>query len=59
LRFQLFGDTTNTASRIGEPGRIHILEQTANELIAKGKSSWITHRQDKNVAKGKGELQIY
>jgi class 3 adenylate cyclase len=61
-RFQLFGDTMNTASRMesnGEPGRIHISEQTANELAAKGKSSWVTHRKDKIVAKGKGELQTY
>jgi class 3 adenylate cyclase len=61
-RFQLFGDTMNTASRIesnGEAGRIHISQQTADELISKGKSNWITSRQDKVVAKGKGELQTY
>jgi class 3 adenylate cyclase len=58
-RFQLFGDTMNTASHMesnGKAGRIHISEQTANELTAKGKSSWMTHRQDKVVVKGKGEL---
>jgi class 3 adenylate cyclase len=62
-RFQLLDDTTmNTASRMernGEPGRIRISEQTAHELATKGKSSWVTHRQDKIVAKGKGELQTY
>jgi class 3 adenylate cyclase len=61
-RFQLFGDTMNTASRMesnGEAGRIHISKETANELIAKGKSSWVTPRTDKVVAKGKGELQTY
>jgi class 3 adenylate cyclase len=61
-RFQLFGDTMNTASRMesnGQAGRIHISKETANELIAKGKSSWVTNRQDKVVAKGKGEMQTY
>jgi class 3 adenylate cyclase len=61
-RFQLFGDTMNTASRMesnGEAGRIHISKETANELIAKGKTSWVTLRQDKVVAKGKGEMQTY
>jgi class 3 adenylate cyclase len=61
-RFQLFGDTMNTASRMesnGEPGRIHISEQTANELASKGKSSWVTPRQDKVAVKGKGEMQTY
>jgi class 3 adenylate cyclase len=61
-RFQLFGDTMNTASRMesnGVAGRIHVSQETALELIAKGKSSWITPREDKIIAKGKGELQTY
>jgi class 3 adenylate cyclase len=61
-RFQLFGDTMNTAARMesnGKPGRIHVSQQTADELIGKGKASWITQREDKIVAKGKGELQTY
>jgi class 3 adenylate cyclase len=61
-RFQLFGDSMNTAARMesnGAPGRIHVSQQTADELIAKGKSSWVTSRADKIIAKGKGELQTY
>jgi class 3 adenylate cyclase len=61
-RFQLFGDTMNTAARMesnGMPGRIHISQQTADELIGRGKASWISEREDKIVAKGKGELQTY
>jgi class 3 adenylate cyclase len=61
-RFQLFGDTMNTASRMesnGAPHKIHVSQETADELTAKGKASWISPREDKIVAKGKGELQTY
>jgi class 3 adenylate cyclase len=61
-RFQLFGDTMNTASRMesnGMSGRIHVSQETAEELCAKGKSTWVTSREDKIVAKGKGEMQTY
>jgi Adenylate and Guanylate cyclase catalytic domain len=61
-RFQLFGDTMNTASRMesnGVPNRIHVSQETANELVAKGKAHWVIPREDKIVAKGKGELQTY
>jgi class 3 adenylate cyclase len=61
-RFQLFGDTMNTAARMesnGMPGRIHVSQQTADELIGRGKASWISEREDKIIAKGKGELQTY
>jgi 3'5'-cyclic nucleotide phosphodiesterase/Adenylate and Guanylate cyclase catalytic domain len=61
-RFQLFGDTVNTASRMESTGfadRIQVSETTANLLIAAGKSNWITPREDKVNAKGKGLMQTY
>lgn len=61
-RFQLFGDTVNTASRMetnGVKGRIHVSQSTANELIAKGKGHWLTPRQQEILVKGKGEMQTY
>ncbi|CAB9499320.1 Receptor-type guanylate cyclase gcy [Seminavis robusta] len=61
-RFQLFGDTVNTASRIettGQGGRIHLSECTAEELRAFGKGSWLERRDTLVAAKGKGQLQTY
>jgi class 3 adenylate cyclase len=61
-RFQLFGDTVNTAARVettGEKGRIHVSQETADLLVAAGKSRWVQKREDTVVAKGKGELQTY
>lgn len=55
-RFQLFGDTVNTAARMESNGakqKIHISEQTANYLANAGKSDWYVPREDKIVAKGK------
>jgi len=43
-RFQLFGDTVNTAARIegtGERGRIHLSNETAKLLIKSNKSHWV------------------
>jgi class 3 adenylate cyclase len=64
-RFQLFGDTVNTASRIestGEKNRIHLSAETANLLLAGGTRtmlSQVTLRSEKVTAKGKGEMQTY
>ncbi|KAL3938937.1 MAG: hypothetical protein SGBAC_006242 [Bacillariaceae sp.] len=61
-RFQLFGDTVNTAARIETTGRrdkIHISQETAELVIQAGKSKWMERRNDTIVAKGKGEMQTY
>jgi Adenylate and Guanylate cyclase catalytic domain len=61
-RFQLFGDTVNTAARMEQTGirsRIHISQATADLLIAAGKEHWIKPREGMVEAKGKGKLQTY
>ncbi|KAL3916977.1 MAG: hypothetical protein SGILL_004926, partial [Bacillariaceae sp.] len=61
-RFQLFGDTVNTAARMestGVAGRIQISESTAGLLEKSGKLTWFFPREDKVSAKGKGMLQTY
>ena len=61
-RFQLFGDTVNTAARIESTGarnRIHLSKETADLIVAADKGSWIRMRDEKVVAKGKGEIQTY
>ena len=61
-RFQLFGDTMNTAARMesnSSRNRIHVSEATAKLLIEAGKSSWVKKREDTIVAKGKGVMQTF
>lgn len=43
----------------GVKGRIHISSDTAELLKAGAKSNWIIQRQDKIVAKGKGEMTTF
>ena len=47
-RFQLFGETVNTAARMentGLPGRIQISQSTADALIMEGKGHWFRARE--------------
>jgi class 3 adenylate cyclase len=61
-RFQLFGDTMNTAARMestGERNRVQISESTAALLREAGKEHWFYPRENLVTAKGKGQLQTY
>jgi hypothetical protein len=61
-RFQLFGDTVNTASRIestGIPNKIHLSQETADSLTSSGKGHWVQPRKTMIEAKGKGQLQTF
>jgi class 3 adenylate cyclase len=61
-RFQLFGDTMNTASRMETTSiadRVQISESTAELLIAAGKGDMICQRAGKVTVKGKGEMKTH
>eukprot|EP00980_Cylindrotheca_fusiformis_P003246 scaffold735_cov116-Cylindrotheca_fusiformis.AAC.16 len=61
-RFQLFGDTMNTAARMESTSarnRIQVSQSTANLLLASGLSGWVAPRKSKIFVKGKGEMQTY
>ncbi|KAG7348786.1 family 3 adenylate cyclase [Nitzschia inconspicua] len=61
-RFQLFGDTVNTAARMestGILGKIQFSQSTADLLKEAGKGNWIQPRKDVVTAKGKGTMQTY
>jgi len=59
-RFQLFGDTINTASRMqstGQRNKIHISDITATLLKGHGYNKIIKPRKEPIKVKGKGEMQ--
>eukprot|EP00980_Cylindrotheca_fusiformis_P011171 scaffold2563_cov124-Cylindrotheca_fusiformis.AAC.2 len=62
-RFQLFGNTVNTAARMektGKANRIQISLSTAHLLIEAGKENWIQARENAgNDVKGHARLQTY
>ena len=61
-RFQLFGDTMNTASRMestGIAGKIQISQDTARLLEKAGKAAWLQPRAELVHAKGKGNMETY
>lgn len=48
-RFQLFGDTMNTAARMEHNGlrdKIQLSQETADLLVAAGKTNWLKQRED-------------
>lgn len=61
-RFQLFGDTMNTASRMestGQAQKIQVSQATADLLIKSSKAHWLIQRDELVFAKGKGDLQTF
>jgi hypothetical protein len=61
-RFQLFGDTVNTASRMehtSSRNRIQVSSDTAALLEKAGKTNWLVPREDLVPVKGKGDMKTY
>jgi hypothetical protein len=61
-RFQLFGDTVNTAARMESTGEKHCIQmskETADLLVAAGKSKWIKPRDQSVYANGKGDMKTF
>lgn len=61
-RFQLFGDTVNTASRMESTGggdKIQASQATADLLVFAGRQTWLEPRKELVEAKGKGSMQTY
>jgi class 3 adenylate cyclase len=59
-RFQLFGDTINTASRmetLGEPHRVHISSATAELLMSN--NNFVIIKRGNIQVKGKGEMETF
>ncbi|CAB9517727.1 Receptor-type guanylate cyclase gcy [Seminavis robusta] len=61
-RFQLFGDTVNTCSRLestSRVGRVHCSKETAEHIVKMGKEAWLERRSDPIALKGKGMLETF
>jgi len=61
-RFQVFGDTVNTASRMESSCQTNMIQCTqtvADELILNGHVHWLKSREGLVNVKGKGKMQTY